>query len=261
MGTIDFIFVGDVVGKAGRTGLSHKLPELIAAREPDLVIVNGENSAGGMGINERCAEEIFAAGADVITLGNHAFRQRDSYEYLDRAERVIRPANYPKANPGQGHTIVEAGGRKVGVLNLSGGLQLTVARSPFHAADAELGELERKGAEFVIVDFHAEVTSEKVAMGWYLDGRAAAVLGTHTHVPTADGRILPGGTAHISDVGMTGPRHSILGVRIEDAMETFTRQMPTRFNTATDDVWINAVAVSVGADGRATSFEQILEPA
>lgn len=255
-----FIFVGDVVGKPGRAGLGSALPKLIDQHAPDLVVVNGENSAGGMGINERSAEDIFAAGADVITLGNHAYRQRDSYEYLDRAERVVRPANYPKSNPGRGSVVVEAAGRKVGILNLSGALQLTVARSPFHAADTELGALERAGAEIVIVDFHAEVTSEKVAMGWYLDGRVAAVLGTHTHVPTADARVLPGGTAHISDVGMTGSRRSILGVRIEDAMETFTRQMPTRFNTADEDVWINAVVVEVGANGRAESIDQILQP-
>ncbi len=256
-----FLFVGDVVGSPGRAGLARKLGELRERHAVDLTIVNGENSAGGMGINEKSGDEIFAAGADVITLGNHTYRQRDSYEYLDRADRIVRPANYPKSNPGRGSLTLDVAGTTVGVLNLSGAMQLTVARSPFHAADAELAELERKGAEIVIVDFHAEVTSEKVAMGWYLDGRVAAVLGTHTHVPTADARVLPGGTAHISDVGMTGSRQSILGVRVEDAMQTFTRQMPTRFNTATEDVWINAVVVEVGADGLATSIEQVLEPA
>lgn len=254
------LFVGDVVGKPGLRGLEAKLPELRERYSTDLAIVNGENSAGGMGINDRAATAIFSAGADVITLGNHAYRQRDSYELLDREERIVRPANYPKGNPGRGATSVEVGGRQVGILNLSGALQLTVARSPFHAADAEIAELERKGAEIVIVDFHAEVTSEKVAMGWYLDGRVAAVLGTHTHVPTADCRVLPGGTAFISDVGMTGSRQSVLGVRIEDAMETFTRQMPTRFKTADGDVWINAVAFEVDDSGRALSIEQILEP-
>jgi metallophosphoesterase (TIGR00282 family) len=255
------LFVGDVVGSAGRRGLAAKLPQLRESHGVDLAIVNGENSAGGMGINEKAARDIFAAGADLITLGNHAYRQRDSYELLDNEERIVRPANYPKGKPGRGSAIVEVGDRKVGILNLSGGLQLTVARAPFPAADAEVGELLRRGAEFVIVDFHAEVTSEKVALGWYLDGRVAAVLGTHTHVPTADGRVLPQGTAFISDVGMTGSRESVLGVRIEDAMETFTRQMPTRFNTAEEDVWINAVLFDVGDDGLATSFAQILEPA
>jgi metallophosphoesterase (TIGR00282 family) len=254
------LFVADVVGKPGLRGLGAKLPELRDRHASDLIVVNGENSAGGVGINEGSAAAIFAAGADVITLGNHTYRQRDSYEMLDRDERIVRPANYPKANPGRGSTVVEAGGRRIGVLNLSGALQLTVARSPFHAADAELGELERRQAELVVVDFHAEVTSEKVAMGWYLDGRVAAVLGTHTHVPTADARVLPGGTAFISDAGMTGSRQSILGVRVEHAMEAFTRQMPTRFHTAEEDVWINAVALEIGDDGRAVSIEQILEP-
>jgi 2',3'-cyclic-nucleotide 2'-phosphodiesterase len=255
------LFVGDVVGGPGRRGLAEQLPGLRESQGADLAIVNGENSAGGIGINERAAAEIFRAGADVITLGNHAYRQRDSYELLDRDERIVRPANYPRGNPGRGSTVVEAAGRKVGILNLSGSLQLTVARAPFPAADAEVSELERRGADLVIVDFHAEVTSEKVALGWYLDGRVAAVLGTHTHVPTADGRVLPGGTAFITDVGMTGARHSVLGVRVEDAMESFTRQMPTRFNTAEEDVWINAVAFSVGDDGRAADFEQLLIPA
>ena len=254
------LFVGDVVGSAGRRGLAAKLGELQERHGVDLTIVNGENSAGGIGINEKSAREIFAAGADVITLGNHAYRQRDSYALLDREDRIVRPANYPRGNPGRGSTIVEVGGRKVGILNLSGALQLTVARAPFHAADAELGDLERRGAEVLIVDFHAEVTSEKVAIGWYLDGRVAAVLGTHTHVPTADGRVLPKGTAFIADVGMTGARESVLGVKIEDALETFTRQMPTRFTTAEDDVWINAVLFDVGPEGLATSFTQILEP-
>lgn len=255
------LFVGDVVGTAGRRGLAAKLPELRERHSVDLAIVNGENSAGGVGINERSSRDIFAAGADVITLGNHAYRQRDSYELLDREERIVRPANYPKGNPGRGSTIVEAAGRKVGVLNLSGDLQLTVARAPFPAADAELADLVKRGAEVLIVDFHAEVTSEKVAIGHYLDGRVAAVLGTHTHVPTADGRVLPGGTAHITDVGMTGSRQSVLGVRIEDALETFTRQMPTRFNTAEEDPWINAALIEIGPDGLATAFTQILEPA
>jgi metallophosphoesterase (TIGR00282 family) len=224
------------------------------------VIANGENAAGGAGITERTANDIFGSGVDVITTGNHVYRQRDAYEFLDREERIVRPANYPRGNPGRGSTIVEVGGRKVGVLNLSGELQLTVARSPFPAADAEVGELVRRGAEVVIVDFHAEVTSEKIAMGWHLDGRVAAVLGTHTHVPTADARVLPGGTAFICDVGMTGPRRSILGVEVEDALGRFLTQMPARFRTAEEDVWVNAAVFDVGADGLATSMQQVLEP-
>ena len=159
---------------------------------------------------------------------------------------MIRPANYPSANPGRGHTVVEAGGMRVAVINLSGGVGLKVARSPFDAVDAILERLE---ADAAIVDFHAEVTSEKVAMGWHLDGRVAAVLGTHTHVPTADGRVLPKGTAFISDVGMTGSRQSILGVRIEDALGALITQMPTRFETADEDVWVMGAVVDINRAG------------
>ncbi|HZO04997.1 MAG TPA: TIGR00282 family metallophosphoesterase, partial [Solirubrobacterales bacterium] len=220
------LFIGDVVGGPGRRGLRETMPSLRERYAPDLVIVNGENSAGGIGITERTANDIFGAGAGVITSGNHVYRHREAYEFLDRDERVIRPANYPSANPGRGHTVVEAGGMRVGVINLSGGVGLRVARSPFDTVD---GILERIEADAVIVDFHAEVTSEKVAMGWHLDGRAAAVFGTHTHVPTADGRVLPKGTAFISDVGMTGSRTSVLGVKPEQALASLITQMPARF--------------------------------
>ena len=255
------LFIGDIVGGPGRRGLAAALPRLRERLAPDLVIANGENAAGGVGITERTAGEIRAAGVDVITTGNHVYRRRDAYDFLDTDERLVRPANYPKGNPGRGSLIVDAAGRRVGVLNLSGELQLSVARSPFPAAEAEVAELERRGAALIVVDFHAEVTSEKVAMGWHLDGRVAAVLGTHTHVPTADARVLPGGTAFISDVGMTGARTSVLGVEVEDVLQRFRTQMPARFRTAEDDVWINAIAFDVGDDGRATSIEQILEPA
>jgi len=258
---VRILFIGDIVGGPGRRGLAKLLPGLREELEPEIVIANGENAAGGVGITERTANEIFAAGVDVITTGNHVYRHRDAYEFIDRCERLVRPANYPKGNPGRGSVIVEAAGTKVGVLNLSGELQLTVARSPFPAADAELAELRRRGAEIVFVDFHAEVTSEKVAMGWHLDGRVDVVVGTHTHVPTADARVLPGGTAFISDVGMTGARNSVLGVEIEDALGRFVTQMPARFRTAEDDVWVNAVLADVGAGGRAESIEQILRPA
>ena len=254
------LFIGDIVGGPGRRGLAKLLPGLREELEPDLTIANGENAAGGVGITERTAEEIFAAGVDLITTGNHVYRHRDAYGFIDDCERLIRPANYPRGNPGRGAAIVPAAGRNVGVLNLSGQLQLAVARSPFPAADAELAELERRGADVLFVDFHAEVTSEKVAMGWHLDGRVAAVLGTHTHVPTADARVLPKGTAFISDVGMTGARTSILGVEVEDALGRFLSQMPTRFRTAEDDVWVNAVLIEIDDDGRATSIEQVLEP-
>jgi 2',3'-cyclic-nucleotide 2'-phosphodiesterase len=236
------------------------MPKLRERYSPDLVIVNGENSAGGLGITEGTAKELFAAGANVITTGNHVYRHREAYGYLDRDERVVRPANYPHGNPGRGHTVVEAGGRRVAVINLSGTVQLKAARSPFAEVDSIVERLEGE-VDAVIVDFHAEVTSEKVAMGWHLDGRVAAVLGTHTHVPTADARILPGGTAYISDVGMTGSREGVIGVKREQALEAFITQMPIRFETAEEDVWVMGAAVSIGLDGRAESIEQILVPA
>lgn len=262
------LFIGDVVGSPGRKGLAAVMPRLREQHSPDLIVVNGENSAGGLGITEKTAKEIFACGADVITLGNHSYRQRESWAYLDRAERVIRPANYRRANPGRGHSVVEvnpadgSGPRRVAVINLIGKIGLDAARSPFDEADQLLAELDRNGgADTVIVDFHAEVTSEKVAMGWYLDGRVAAVLGTHTHVPTADGRVLPHGTAFIADVGMTGARDSVLGVKKEQAIEKMRTDMPVRFETATEDVWVMGAAIEIAENGLATGFKQVLEPA
>jgi 2',3'-cyclic-nucleotide 2'-phosphodiesterase len=257
---VKVLFFGDVVGQPGRAGLAAALPRLRELHAADLVIANGENTAGGVGITEGTATELLELGVDVITTGNHVYRHRDAYDYLDRAERVIRPANYPMANPGRGHVVVDAAGARVAVLNLSGAVMLDVARSPFAEADSVLERLAGQADAF-FVDFHAEVTSEKIAMGWYLDGRVGAVVGTHTHVPTADARVLPGGTAFISDVGMTGSRNGVLGARRDQVIERFVSQMPVRFEGAEGDVWINAVVVEIGADGLASSIETILEPA
>jgi 2',3'-cyclic-nucleotide 2'-phosphodiesterase len=196
----------------------------------------------------------------VITTGNHVYKHREVYEYLDRSERVIRPANYPVGNPGRGHTVVEAAGQRVAVVNLSGAVQLRVARSPFAEVDSILERLKGE-ADVVIVDFHAEVTSEKVAMGWHLDGRVAAMVGTHTHVPTADGRVLPGGTAYLTDAGMTGSRAGVIGVKREQALQSFLTQMPVRFETAEDDVWVMGAVVEIGPNGLAEGIEQVLVPA
>ena len=254
------LFVGDVVGSPGRKGLAAAMPRLKERIEPDLAIVNGENSAGGLGITERTGRDLFDMGFDVITLGNHTYRRKEAYEYLAEAERVIRPANFMTTAPGKGHVIVEAGGMRVCVVNLIGMLQLQAARSPFVEADALFSRFEKEADAFV-VDFHAEVTSEKVAMGWHLDGRAAAVLGTHTHVPTADARVLPEGTAYISDVGMTASRTSVLGVKYNQALEGFRTHLPQKFETADEDIWINAVVVEINERGLADSIEQVLEPA
>jgi metallophosphoesterase (TIGR00282 family) len=252
------LFIGDVVGGPGRRGLAAAMPGLRERHAPDLVVVNGENSAGGVGITAKTAASLFDGGADVITTGNHVYRHREVYAYLDESDRVIRPANYGRANPGRGHTVVEAGGMRVGVINLSGYVGLQVARLPFHEVDAILESIE---ADCVIVDFHAEVTSEKVAMGWHLDGRVAAVFGTHTHVPTADARVLPGGTAVITDVGMTGSRTSVLGVKPEQAVKALMTQMPVRFETAEDDIWVMGAAVEINSAGLADSIEPVMVPA
>jgi metallophosphoesterase (TIGR00282 family) len=253
------LFIGDVVGKPGREGFAAAMPALRAERLPDLVVVNGENVAGGVGITKETAEELFEAGADVITLGNHTYRHREVYPYLESEQRILRPANFPESNPGRGHTIVDAAGMRVAVVDLSGQMHLQVERSPFTAID-ELLERLAGSADAIVVDFHAELTSEKVAMGWHLDGRVAAVLGTHTHVPTADARVLPGGTAHISDAGMTGSRAGVIGVRREQALQAFRTQMPVRFDTADEDIWVMGVAVEIGDDGLARGIDQILLP-
>jgi metallophosphoesterase (TIGR00282 family) len=255
---VRLIFIGDVVGGCGRRTLAALLPGLRERHAPDFVVVNGENAAGGVGITERTAAELFEAGADAVTLGNHAYRHAEVYGYLDREERIVRPANYPKGSPGRGVTVVERDGMALGVVNLSGTLFLEAARSPFPEADSILADL-RGRATHVLVDMHAEATSEKVAMGWHLDGRVTACVGTHTHVATADARVLPGGTAYCTDVGMTGARGGVIGVKKELALEKFLRMTAVRFETADEDPWLNGVLVEAGEGGLATSVEQLLE--
>jgi len=255
---VRLLFVGDVVGSPGRHVLERLLPELRERHAPDFVVVNGENAAGGLGITEKVARPWLENGVDAITLGNHTYHHRSVYAYLDQEERIVRPANYPKGNPGRGATVVQsASGLRLGVVNLSGTVFLDAARSPFSEADAVLAEL-RGRTDHVLVDFHAEATSEKVAMGWHLDGRVTACVGTHTHVPTADARVLPAGTAYVTDVGMTGARGGVIGVKREQALERFRTMMPVRFETSDVDPGLNAVLIEAGEDGRATSIEQLL---
>jgi metallophosphoesterase (TIGR00282 family) len=252
------LFIGDVVAEPGRKAVKDLLPELRERHSPDLVVANGENIAGGVGITERTARWLLEQGIDVVTTGNHVFRHRDVYAFLDSTDRVIRPANYMAGSPGRGHTVIEKDGVRWGVVNLSGSVGLQAARTPFHEVDRILSELD---ADFVMVDFHAEVTSEKVAMGWHLDGRVLAVLGTHTHVPTADARVLPGGTAYITDVGMTGSRESVIGVKKEQVLERFLTQMPVKFESAEGDVWLMGCLVTSGDRGLAQSIELLMVPA
>jgi metallophosphoesterase (TIGR00282 family) len=254
------LFVGDVVGSVGRRLLRALLPELRERHALDFVVVNGENVAGGVGITPKLADALFADGVDVITLGNHTYRQREIYPYLDAHERILRPANFLKSQPGHGSCVVERAGVRLGVVNLSGNLYMRAGRPAFSEADAALHGL-RDRVDHVLVDLHAEATSEKVAMGWHLDGRVTAVLGTHTHVPTADARVLPGGTAYISDVGMTGARGGVIGVKREQAIEAIVTQMPMRFESSEVDPWLMGVVIRASSPLRADGIEQLLLPA
>jgi len=252
------LFVGDVVGQPGRRILKRRLPKLVSRHQADLVIVNGENAAGGVGLTPATAEEMFRAGADVITTGNHVWDRNEIIGLLDSTDRVLRPANYPEPAPGRGVCSVQASdGTPVTVVNLMGRVFMTNIDDPFRTADSILARLEQPPG-VVVVDFHAEATSEKIAFGWYLDGRVTAVLGTHTHVTTADERILPGGTAYITDVGMTGPFDSVIGVEKEAVVERFLRQRPARFTPASGDVRLSAVLVEVSPiSGRAESIRRL----
>jgi 2',3'-cyclic-nucleotide 2'-phosphodiesterase len=254
------LFVGDVVGGIGRRTLAALLPDLRDELALDFVVVNGENAAGGLGITPRTAEEMFALGVDVITLGNHTYRHRDVYGYLDDTPGIVRPANFLRSQPGHGTALVEHDGTRLGVLNLSGNVHLRAGRNAFAEADAAVRTL-REDADHVLVDMHAEATSEKVAMGWHLDGRVTAVVGTHTHVPTADERVLPAGTAYITDVGMTGPRGGVIGVKREQAIESLATMMPVRFDTSDEDPWLMGVLVTASQPLRADAIEPVRRPA
>jgi metallophosphoesterase (TIGR00282 family) len=255
---VRILFLGDVVGLPGRRAVEARLPELREELGVDICIVNGENAADGVGLTAKLAEKLLAAGADVLTTGNHVWRRRDLYEYLDQSARIVRPANFggPGA-PGRGVTVVEtADGTPVAVVNLMGALFLSVRVHPFAVAD-QLVEEARAATPIVVIDFHAEATSEKVALALALDGRVTAVIGTHTHVQTNDARVLPGGTAAITDAGMTGPHNSVIGVRADLAIERMRTGLPVRFQTAEGDVRIEGVVIDCEADGRATACEAL----
>ena len=250
------LFVADVVGHPGRDAVKALLPALRKELWPDLTIVNGENAAGGFGLTAKIVAELKGAGADVITTGNHVFAQKDFLPELPNLEKVLRPANYPPKAPGQGSCLVEAGGRQVLVMNLIGRIFLEALDDPFRAADAILNA--NPEVKIVFCDMHAEATSEKTAMGWYLDGRASAVVGTHTHIPTADARVLPGGTAYVTDVGMVGPRDGCIGMDKDVVLQRFLTGVPNRFVVASGPVTFNSVLVTIsGSTGRATSIQRV----
>ncbi|NLI12671.1 TIGR00282 family metallophosphoesterase [Pelotomaculum propionicicum] len=251
--------IGDIVGRSGRRAVKVNLGGLRRELGLDLVIANGENAAGGKGITKEVAQELFASGIDVLTMGNHVWNKKESFEYISRETRIVRPANYPPGVPGSGSGIYVTPGKvKVGVINLAGRVFLPAIDCPFRKADEIIARIKEK-AQVVIVDFHAEATSEKVAMGWYLDGRVTAVVGTHTHVQTADERVLPGGTAYITDLGMTGPIDSVIGVKKEIIIDKFLTQIPQYFEVATGPFQFNGAVIEINEDtGEAVSIERII---
>lgn len=249
------LFIGDIIGRPGRRALDRFLPRLKDKYAPDFVIANAENAAGGAGITEEIAAELLAL-ADVLTSGNHIWDKKEAIPLLDREPRLLRPANYPPGNPGRGSCIVAKHGLKAAVLNLQGRVFMEPLDCPFRTADEEVERL-RAETPIVLVDFHAEATSEKQAMGWHLDGRASAVVGTHTHVPTADERVLPGGTAFITDVGMASGYNSVIGIQRGQALARFITSRPQRFEPEKAGAFLSAVFVTVDpASGRALAIRR-----
>jgi len=255
---VRILFIGDVVGRAGRRAVREVLPLLKREEEIDFVVANGENAAGGIGITPEKAEELLSMGVDVITSGNHIWKKREILPYLDRHPRILRPANYPPGAPGRGSGVYTArDGTRVAVLNLEGRVFMRPLESPFRVSEQQI-EILKGQTPIVIVDFHAEATSEKMAMGWFLDGEVTAVIGTHTHVQTSDERILPGGTAYITDAGMTGPVNSVIGMKKEIAIQGFLTQLPNRFEVAAGEVELQGVILEVEeTTGRALEIRRV----
>ena len=252
------MLVGDVVGRAGRRAFRTITPRLRSERGIDVVIVNGENSAGGKGFTRKALDELYTGGADVVTSGNHVWDKKDVFEFIDDEPFLVRPANYPEGAPGKGYCIFPFKAANIAVLNLSGRSFMPPLDCPFQKADDILAEIAAR-ADIVVVDFHAETTSEKLAMAYYLDGRTDVVVGTHTHVQTADEQILPGGTAYITDLGMVGPRGSILGVRTDLVIQKFRTGMPVRFEMAEGPAEYAALIVDIDPTGqKKTTAERIL---
>lgn len=246
------MFIGDIVGRPGRRAVKEMLPSLLAQHKPHLIIANGENAAGGKGITRKTADELFSSGIDILTMGNHVWDQKEVHDFIDGEERIIRPANYPPDTPGRGYLIAKSDDdTKVGVINLSGRVFMQPLDCPFRLCDQILS-LIKKETNIIIIDFHAEATSEKMALAWYVDGRASAVVGTHTHIQTADERILSCGTGYLTDVGMTGPRDSILGVDKESVISKFLTLRPVRFQVADGPIQLNAVLLEIDPKRGAT---------
>jgi len=252
------LFIGDIFGRPGRELVRRGLDPIVRKYGADLVIANVENAAGGFGVTREIGDEILRYGVDVMTSGNHVWDKKETIPYIEAEVRLLRPANYPAAAPGRGgHVARTRAGRAAGVVNVMGRVFMTPIDDPFAAATREIEALQ-KHTRITIVDFHAEATSEKIAMGWFLDGKATAVIGTHTHVQTADERVLPGGTAFITDVGMTGPHDSIVGTEIKPALGRFLTGLPSRFEPASGNPRLHAIVVTADeTTGRATAVERL----
>ncbi|HDQ05050.1 MAG TPA: TIGR00282 family metallophosphoesterase [Deltaproteobacteria bacterium] len=252
------LFIGDIVGRPGRRAINEFVPSLIAEKKIDMVIANCENSAAGFGVTKEIVDELFGNRIDILTSGNHIWNKKEALEFINEYETLLRPANYPATAPGTGAVVFSAGSSEyVAVLNLAGRIFMQPAECPFVTAKKEISALKQK-TKIIIVDFHAEATSEKKAMGWYLDGEVSAVLGTHTHVQTADEEILPQGTAYISDAGMTGPFDSVIGVKKETIIERFLTNVPNKFDVAKGDIRLQGVLLDIDAQsGRANSIDRI----
>ncbi|OGX45379.1 MAG: metallophosphoesterase [Omnitrophica WOR_2 bacterium RIFCSPLOWO2_12_FULL_51_8] len=255
---MNILFIGDIVGSPGRGAVQTLLPGLRKEFALDFVIANAENAAGGSGITRTVARELFASGVDVLTSGDHIWKKKEIFEFINDERRILRPANFPAGIPGRGYGLFQAGsGGKVGVMNLAGRVFMEALDCPFRAASLAQEELS-KATKVIIVDMHAEATSEKVAMGWYLDGKVSAVLGTHTHIQTADEKILPQGEAYLTDAGMTGPYESVIGRRAEDVLQRFLTAVPVRFEVASGDVQLHGAALDIDEEtGRARSIVRI----
>ena len=254
------LFIADIIGKPGREVVKNILPKIVEKENIQFVVANCENAAGGFGLTPKISREVFSIGVNVITMGNHVWARKEISEIIEE-ENILRPANFPSEVPGKGWAIIQASnGTKVGIINLMGRVYMSTLECPFRTADAIIEKISKQ-TKIIVVDMHAEITSEKVAMGWYLNGKVSAVIGTHTHVPTADERILPQGTAYITDIGMTGPLDSIIGIKKEIILKKYLTQMPIRFEIAKDDlVFAGAVVEIDEKTGKAKSIRRIAKP-
>jgi 2',3'-cyclic-nucleotide 2'-phosphodiesterase len=254
---MNIFFIGDIMGSPGRKAISGLLHKVVDKYQVDLVIANGENASGGIGITPEVAEQLFQMGIDVMTTGNHIWKHKEIRSYLASNERLLRPANYPAGTPGRGLTVIEtAAGESAAVLNLEGRIFMNPLECPFRTADRELAVLPPE-IKVIIVDMHAEATSEKLALAWYLDGRVSAVIGTHTHVQTADERLFPGGLGYLTDAGMTGPSDGVIGMDRQVIIDRFLSQLPQKFKVANHNIQLQGIVLDIGGDGKCRELTRI----